>query len=472
MSEHNYLFKTFPVTGHTDFVGVGSTFVALKGNLYSGIDFIPLAIEKGATTIVIQTDDTLSPELMASIAEKKITLRREDDVRLMLALLSADAAGYPAKKLKIIGITGTKGKTTTTFLLAHFLRKAGYAVAYMSTVHNAIFDIVYPTQFTTSQADYIHQFLAKCVEQKIEYVVMEVAAQALSMQRVQGIEFDGVIFTNFDHEHLEFYHSMDAYFAAKMTIFLQTKKDAPCIINGDDPWLQKVTENQKSITFGQGSCNDIVFSCTPSDDYTFSIKNELYRIQSSSRICGIYNGYNLAAVMGMVYALGITIPTIESIVREFNGVPGRFELYYLSNGARAIIDYAHNPSSFKAVIQTARSLTHHLIVLFGAGGGRDQFKRPEMGKIAAEYADLVVLTTDNPRDEDPLTIIDHIIKGIPLQQQQKVVIALDRQEAIKTAYNNTQDGSIILLLGKGPDEYQIIGNTKHFFSERSILQTL
>lgn len=470
--DDNRLFAVFPVTSHTDFVGSGSTFVAVQGTMHDGVSFIPLAIEKGATTIVIQESVVLSLELMACIEAKKISVQRVDDTRKALAELSADVAGNPAKKLKIIGITGTKGKTTTTCLLAYFLRISGYKVAYMSTVHNRIGDAVYQTQFTTPQADYIHQFLAQCVTQHIDYVVMEVAAQALSMQRVHGITFDGIIFTNFDHEHLEFYGSMDAYFDAKKKILTHLKPGGVSAINGDDDWLRTIPRDGQMVTFGKKRDNHGVFLCDNDGNYHITIDTKSYYVCASQRICGEYNGYNLVAVMIMITALGIVIPDDLLLLHAFEGIPGRLEWYHLPNGARAIIDYAHNPSSFTAILQTMRPLTNHLIVIFGAGGGRDHFKRPEMGKIAAEYADCIVLTCDNPRHEDPTEIIQQITAGIPEQQRCNVIIELDREKAIYRAYYDSTKESIIVLLGKGPDEYQIIGNAKHFFSERTILQML
>lgn len=464
---------TFPVTCHTDFVGVGSTFVAIQGYADNGINYIKQAIEKGARTIVVHHSTLLDDELCAFIKTHNVVLERVDNTRKVLAQLSAQAAEFPAHKLKIIGITGTKGKTTTSFLLEHILRNSGYRTALISSAQNKIDGIIFPAPLTTPQPDYLQQFLKVCVENNVEYVVMEVAAQALTLHRVEGITFCGVIFTNFSHEHLEFYADLDAYFQAKSLIFNMITDDAPLLVNRDNAYCAQLLEQlTRAQSFGLSTANNTYQGQLLTD----AVASIALRIQEHEFQCptlfGQYNAYNVLAATSMALALHISTSVIANALKTFTGVPGRLQEHSLPNGARCFIDYAHNPESFQAVLSTLRALTPQLIVVFGAGGGRDKSKRPMMGVIAATIADIVMITSDNPRLEDAATIAADIIRDIPFSLDHKVVQELDRKKAIEYAYQLSDTGSIIALLGKGPDEYQIIGTTKHYFSERSIVEQL
>lgn len=469
--------STFPVTCHTDFVEQNSTFVAICGYAEDGNKYIKQAIEKGARTIVVHHATILSDELQAFIQEHNVLVQKVENTRKALAQLSARAAGFPAQKLKIIGITGTKGKTTTAFLLEHILRSAGYKTALISSAQNKINGITFPPSLTTPQPDYLQQFLKVCVENGVEYVVMEVAAQALTLHRVEGITFCGVIFTNFSHEHLEFYPGLPEYFAAKQLIFKQTTDDAPLLINRDNDYCTNISvHNKKIMSFGfensdynyAGKLLTDSFSCAAVQVYNQGI----YRDFSCPVLFGAYNAYNVLAATSMALALCISSVTINAALATFAGVPGRLQEHHLPNGARCFIDYAHNPESFQAVLSTLRVLTPQLIVVFGAGGGRDKSKRPMMGLIAAEIADLVIITSDNPRLENPEIIASDIVRDIPQSFTHKIVQELDRKKAIEYAYQLSDQGSVIALLGKGPDEYQIIGTTKYYFSERNIVEQL
>jgi len=466
-----FLPTIYPVTSHTQHVGPGSIFVAIKGYKTDGVLFIEQAIERGAKTIVIQNDVQLSPELMLLLEMHSIHLERYSDPRLALAELSAQAAGYPAKKLKIIGITGTKGKTTTSFLLAHILQHAGYKTALLSTVYNRIGNQQFKAPLTTAQPDYLHQFLALCVQAQVEYVVMEVAAQAFSLQRVAGIEFDGAIFTNFSQEHGEFYSSMDDYFAAKEQLFMQTKIGHPKIINHDNARCAHL-ELKYAVTTISFIDASVDFCARQNNQHTyvdFAVHSEQYE---SKQLVGNFNGYNALCVIALGKMLGLQPHIIQEGLRIFDTVPGRMEQYQLSNGVRAIIDYAHNPSSFTQILTTLKQMAPFVTVVFGCGGERDKTKRPIMGDIASTIADRIILTTDNPRSEQPHEIITDILLGVKDEHRHKVLIEIDREKAIKMAYAITPQEGTFCLLGKGPDEYQEVGGTKYPFSEKSILKQL
>lgn len=467
--------QTFLVTSHTNHITSGSTFVVIRGMKEDGVAYIPLAIQKGASTIVVQEDTILTSELINFIEQSGVQLVYVPNTRQALAQLSAQAYNFPAQKLSIIGVTGTKGKSTTTFLLEHIFKTAGYKTALLSTVKNRILDTDLPTQLTTQQPDYLHAFFQACVQQGVTHVILEVAAQALTLHRVQTIEFDAALITNFSQEHAEFYPSLDDYFNAKKNIINQLKAGAPLILNSDDKRVRELGDYINSIFFGLESLTD--FSGTIVHNNLAGLTLDIYHTDGQTRVAcpalvGAFNAYNILAAVTLARSLLISWEVIRSALLSFTAVPGRLDKYLLPNGATAFIDYAHNPSSYEAVLSTLRAFTPHLIVVFGAGGERDATKRPLMGAIASQYADAIILTSDNPRSEDPAEIINNIQAGIHEHDSFKVSVELDRARAIQKAYELSRAGSIIVLLGKGPEEYQLIKGIKYPLSERAILQSL
>jgi UDP-N-acetylmuramoyl-L-alanyl-D-glutamate--2,6-diaminopimelate ligase len=459
----------FPVTCHTNYVGAGSTFVAIKGLKTDGVLFIKEAIEKGAVNIVIEENVALPSDIKALCANKNISIQKVQNSRAALALLSAQAAGFPAQKLVMFGVTGTKGKTTTSTLLAHIFNYAGYNTALLSTAYNLINGVTFKYPLTTAQPDYLHQFLKLCIDNGVTHCVMEIAAQALSLHRIDTIQLDGIIFTNFDREHLEFYDSLESYFEAKKQIFDYAKSLAPILINGDDSWCKNLSNAY--YRFGQDkrfAINGQMTHQTIPMQGTIYYNSDTISI-SQNRLSGFYNFYNCMAAAGMALLYGISEKICQKAINTFAGVPGRFETYALKNSSICVIDSAHNPLSFTAILSSVRLMTDYMIVLFGAGGERDAGRRPMMGAVATEYADVVILTTDNPRSEDPMVIVQDIISGVSSVNQHKIVIELDRAHAIEKAYALSKKGSIILLLGKGNEEYQIIGNQKISFAEKAII---
>lgn len=468
----------YPVACHTSNVGPGTIFVAIKGMNTDGILYVPQALKQGATTIVVEHGSIIPLDIMEQINNHNAKVIMVENSRQELARLSAQAAGNPARNLKIVGITGTKGKTTTSFLVAHILRSAGHKVALLSTVHNQINEHILPASLTTAHPDYLHQFFKVCVDHAIEYVVMETAAQGYSLHRTYGISFKGVIFTNFSLEHLEFYDTMEDYFAAKCGILNQAEAQAPLIINADDEWLQtrlpRIPQHEV-ITFGLSKSAQLIARNIQSSvngiDFVLDSPVGIQEYKCP-QLMGTFNVYNILSAVALALQCGISLRQTAQAVMTFNGVRGRLEKYVLSNGATCFIDYAHNPASFEQVLGLLRTLTPHLIVLFGAGGKRDASKRPLMAEIASRYADHVFLTNDNPRTEDPTIIMQDLLRGIPADRAHKVAVEYDRELAIKNAYSVSNKNSIIALLGKGPDEYQIFGEVKTPFFERLIVMGL
>lgn len=463
----------YPVTCHTDFVGAGSTFVAIQGMQSNGLDFVPTAIARGARTIVVDQTCSIPESLSRLMQEQSIVLQRVSNTRQALALLSAQALDYPARHLKIIAVTGTKGKTTTSCMVYNLLKRLGHKTALISSVYNIIDDVVLETQCTTPQPDYLQVFLQACTQRNIEYVVMEVAAQALSLFRVEGLAFDAAIMTNFSQEHGEFYPTMQEYFNAKCSIIQHLKPNAPLIVNQDDPSFANLSYPVIQ-GFGLHKSSKLSLEVLERHSTKTLIKISYGTISKTVAVpfVGRHNYYNIAGVVTALLALNHTIEAITEHLGDLAAVPGRFECYALPNGATAVIDYASNPASFQSIFSTFADMTRDLIVVFGAGGDRDRTKRPIMGALAAQKARTVILTTDNPRSEDPAMIVQEIQAGVEPQYAHKVIVELDRAKAIEKAYALSNGQSLIALLGKGPDEYQLIKGDKIPFSERTIVQRL
>lgn len=460
-------FVTLRVTHQSFRVQEGGTFVALKGMRDDGVRYIPDALARGARKIVVEDHVVLLQEVLDTLARHDAILERVCDGRAALAQMSAAAYDHPAKKLVLIGITGTKGKTTTSFLMAHILRECGHRVALLSTVHNRINDRIFPTELTTQHADYLHAFLHEAVCDGVTHVVVEAAAQAFTLQRVTGLEFQIAAWLNFSQEHGEFYETQADYFAAKACI-------KEYVVSGGILLLSAYDEHLKTLPVPAGirrlffDKQNVVVHKDFAKPRVGCHYDDIY--YECVGIAGAYNGENLLAAVIMAREVGCTAAQISMALQDFAGVPGRFNLYALPNGAICCIDYAHNPSSIEAVLSELRQYTDDLIVVSGAGGDRDKTKRPEMGALIARYAQMVILTSDNPRTEDPAAIVQDMLSGI--QHHDAILIELDRERAIRRAYELSRHGSLIALLGKGPDEYQIIQGKKEFFSEQQIVKSL
>ncbi|HSW75525.1 MAG TPA: UDP-N-acetylmuramoyl-L-alanyl-D-glutamate--2,6-diaminopimelate ligase [Candidatus Saccharimonadales bacterium] len=471
---NNYeLPSVYPVTGHTDFVGKGSTFVAIPGVKSNGLDYVVLALQKGAHVIVVQNDVVVPPEIEELIQKHNAKIVRVNNCRKALAEMSAQALDFPAKKLKIVAVTGTKGKTSTSYMAYHMLHVLGKKVALISTVEKRIESNIVSLPLTTPQPDAIHMFLDACVKRNIEYVIMEISAQALSLQRVEGIEFHAGIFTNFSHEHLEFYKDMKQYFEAKTLLISKIKNPKNMFINLDDKHgAFLLTQNPECSSFSLQDKRATLCGCAHQGktDTLVEVKigHQIYKVHLP--LLGQFNVYNLLGVLCIMHALGINLSDVQWTLKTLHYIPGRMEQYPLHNGARCIIDYAHNPSSFEAVLSTLRSMTSHLIVVFGLAGNRDRQKRPIMASIAQKYCDVVILTSDNPRDENPEEIAKEVVVGFVPDKNFQFHQELNRVTAIELGCKLTKQGSIVAILGKGRDEYQIVGDVTFDFKERLIIK--
>lgn len=474
------LFSAFPVTSHTDYVTNGTIFVVIKGLKEDGSAYITQALERGASKVVLEKGSLLSQEVEALVASRGVVVEYVDNARKALALLSAQAAGNPAQKLKFFGVGGTKGKTTTVSMLAHLLKTAGKKVAFLSTAlisiqtdKDELADIDCAGTLTTPQPDYLHQFLKLCVEKGVEYVVLEVAAQAHTFYRLEGIEFEGVIFTNLDREHGELYPSMEQYFTEKEKLFLHLKPGGALVANADDLYGRRILENYPHAhSFGLQSGAEYqatLLSDTLEEQKASLATKDALSLFTYRGFPGSYNLSNVAGAVALLVESGFSLEQLFEKTIAFPPVPGRLEMQQLANGALAVIDYAHTAVSFEHVLGLMRPRTDQLIVVFGAGGLKDKEKRPAMGEVASRLADMMIVTDDNPRREDPVAIVAQIVGGVSNEKKHKVLVIHDRQAAIEKAYALSYAGSIIMLLGKGPDDVQIVGDQRLFFSEHQIL---
>jgi UDP-N-acetylmuramoyl-L-alanyl-D-glutamate--2,6-diaminopimelate ligase len=465
--------KIYPVTSHTDNVGAGSTFVAIPGTKDDGNRYIHVALEKGATKVVVQDEVKVSHELLELMTSTGVQLVYVDNCRRVLAELIAQALDHPAKKLKIIGITGTKGKTSTSYMIHHLLMQQGCKTALISTAEKLIGSIPVELDLTTPLPEHLHMFFYLCVQHNVEYVVMEVSAQSLTLHRVQGLEFQAGAFTNFSLEHLEFYETMQEYLDAKLQFFPMVKESKNIFINFDDPSGHKIAQDNPQFSSYSLEDKHATWHALPilhpgSIELILREDEKIYSLQAN--LVGRFNAYNLFVASLVVHSLGFSFAAIEQAIKSLSQIPGRMEQYPLKNGATCFIDYAHNPSSYEAVLSTLRLMTTNLIVVFGAGGARDKSKRPMMGAIAEKYCDFAIVTSDNPRNESAAAIADDIVAGFTGDQKFQHIRELNRTTAIEKACEISKPGSVIAVLGKGRDEYQIIGHLTFPFKERAIIR--
>lgn len=484
--------QIYKVACHTDHIGENSTFVAINGFANDGHQFIDIAIKKGAKRIVCQQNSLNLPhvtlkELESIIPKEKIIINNGiefiyvEDSRKALAILSAKELGYPAKKLKIIGVTGTKGKTTTTFMIEHTLNKAGIKTALFGSIKNKISDREEKSFRATQQSDYIQFALSECVKAGVEVVILEVSSHALSLDRVYGIEFDIACFTNFSSDHMDFYKDMDEYFRSKCKLIEMVKKEGALIFNSDDEWWNNIYKQLKSIpapkTISISSKNTAEYQAAQNCYKLEIINNSSNYLElklagiieeltfRNYKIFGEFNAYNFSMAAAACKELGLDTKTLSQTFANFEGTPGRLQLHILKNQAKAFVDYAHNQYSMRAILKTLRPLTNDLIVIFGCGGEKDKLRRPAMGNIAGILADKIIITSDNVRSEDPMQIAQDIVNGVNLENKNKIIIELDRFKAINMAVNISSPTSIIAILGKGHEDYLIINNKTIYFDD-------
>lgn len=443
----------------------GDLFIGMPGTRVDGGEFWSSAIASGAVAALVS-------EQIAVTAQGEACLIGATDMVAACASVAVAFYDYPSKKLQMVGVTGTNGKTTTTHLIEFFLTQAQLPTALMGTLYTRWAGFEQVATHTTPFAVDLQRQLADAINAGCKFGVMEVSSHALAQGRVQGCEFDVAVFTNLTQDHLDFHKDMEDYFQAKALLFSPEYLQGKAIINIDDGYGRRLVEQvgrDRTWSYSTKSRADLWLSDlkyqpsgvsgilhTPQGDATFQ-----------SPLVGQYNLANLLAAVGAVLQLGVDLQVIAQVLPQFPGVPGRMERVQISpeQDISAIVDYAHTPDSLENLIKAARPfITGKTICVFGCGGDRDRTKRPQMGKIAAELADLAVVTSDNPRTEDPEKILQDILAGIDGDRQ--VLVISDRAAAIRAAIIQAQPGDGVLIAGKGHEDYQILGTEKIHFDDR------
>ncbi|HET6960085.1 MAG TPA: UDP-N-acetylmuramoyl-L-alanyl-D-glutamate--2,6-diaminopimelate ligase [Vicinamibacterales bacterium] len=439
-------------------VAPGYVFVALKGQHADGTAFVRQAIDLGAAAIV--SEQAPSGDVEAPWAIVK-------DARLALAQLAVAFYGNPSREMRVIGITGTNGKTTTAYLVAAIFDAAGIRCGILGTVGYRIGDEVRESTRTTPEAPDVQALLREMVDRRCGACAMEVSSHALSLHRVSGITFAAGVFTNLTRDHLDFHADMDDYFRAKRRLFEMLPRDAPSLINLDDPRGASLLEaGGRPTTYAIHRAADVMpgplsFSL---GGLSFDVRTPRGPLRVVSKLVGRPNVYNILAAVSVANALDIPLDAIERGLRSLEGVPGRFQVVSdTKDEVTVVVDYAHTDDALRNLLETARPLAHgRLITVFGCGGDRDRTKRPLMGAVAGRLSDLIVITSDNPRSEDPNRIIEEIRRGITpdtrRDSSQGVLTIVDRRAAIAKAIEVAGSGDVVLVAGKGHEKYQVIGD--------------
>ncbi len=430
----------------------GNLFVAVRGGTFDGHSFIEQAVEKGAVAVVGE-----QPAL-----SQRATVIVVQDSRDALAQLAATFFGYPSRKMKMIGVTGTNGKSTTTFLIKHLLERAGQSTGLIGTVQYEIGERRLPAPRTTPESSDLQELLSQCVETGCRNVVIEVSSHALSLGRSREIEFTVGVFTNLTRDHLDFHRGMKDYFEAKALLFEGVRqsrsKDRKAIINVDDPYGQQLVarfgRDLPIITYGMGARAEFRAS-----DFKVEMSGTSYRLDANDKsylvrlpLIGRFNIYNSLAALAAAHAVGLDVRNAVLGLAKAPQIPGRLEAVQAKRKFHVFVDYAHTDDALLNVVKTCRDLNpNRLILVFGCGGDRDRTKRPLMGAVADQYADFAFITSDNPRKEDPEAIIRDIEAGFTHKNYEKIV---DRKGAIARAIAMAQPRDIVLIAGKGHEKYQ------------------
>ena len=445
----------------------GDVFIALKGLKAAGTDFVDDAIRRGAVAVV---SDEPGP---ATSTVPWITVA---DARGAMASLAAEFYGHPSRSMQVVGITGTNGKTTTAYLLRAVFDAAGKKCGLIGTVTYSTGDQELPASRTTPEAPDVQRMFRQMVDAGCGACVMEVSSHALALRRVDGTTFAAGVFTNLTRDHLDYHGDMESYFAAKLRLFEMLPAGAPGAINLDDPRGETVRKATATpVTYAIHKPADV----TPGpltltfDGLEFDARTPKGSVRVKSRLVGRPNVSNILATVAVSTALGLPVAAIERGLANLDGVPGRFEVVSdARDDITVVIDYAHTDDALKNLLETARPLAQRrVITLFGCGGDRDRTKRPLMGAVASRLSDVVVITSDNPRSEDPSRIIDEIKRGVPAasDRDDKTTFAIvDRKEAIEFAIKTAQPGDLVLLAGKGHEKSQSIGARDLPFDEADI----
>ena len=456
-------------------VGPGDLFVALRGSVSDGHRFIDDAVARGASVVMVDHDAARPDSFFMHAGVLKVVV---PDARKGLAGLAANFYGRPADRLQVVGITGTNGKTTTSHLIRSILEAAGKPAGLIGTIDYRIGDRVMPATHTTPESLELNGLLAQMERAGCAAAVVEVSSHALAMSRVEGLRFRAAVFTNLTQDHLDFHGSMEEYFHAKKILFDGLREDDLAVVNADDPYGMRMLAGTRAarITYSAGGPGDVRASGVTMgiDGSRCTVTHGRGAMEISSHLTGRFNIQNILAACATGIGLGIDYAAIAAGIGSVRAVRGRFEQVVSPAGWTAIIDYAHTPDALENCLRTIRELAgtgkdRRVVTVFGCGGNRDRGKRPIMGRIASELSDLAIVTSDNPRNEDPALIIREIVTGMTPGRPYST--ELNRRSAIRMALDQARRGEVVLIAGKGHETYQVIGAAREHFDDREEVET-
>ena len=443
-----------------------SVFFAIEGSLSDGHDYIQNAIDAGCKTLVVSKK--IKPQ-------KGITLIEVKDTHKALAIMASNFYGEPSKELKLIGITGTNGKTTIATLLYQLFSKLEFQAGLISTVVNKICDQDIPSTHTTPDPISLNALLRDMVEEGCSHCFMEVSSHAIHQNRIGGLSFNGGVFTNITHDHLDYHKTFKEYINVKKAFFDILPSSAFALTNADDKNGMVMLQNTaaKKKTYGLKSMTD--YKAKVLENQFSGLVLSIQNTELWTKLIGDFNAYNLLAVFAVTQELGVDQTEALTVISQLESVEGRFDYIRSEGGVTAIVDYAHTPDALENVLKTIeniRTRNETVYTVVGCGGDRDKTKRPEMAAIACNLSDKVILTSDNPRSEDPNTIIDDMMAGVDGVHFKKTLSIVDREQAIKTAVSMSEQNDIILIAGKGHEKYQDIKGVKHDFDDMQTIKEL
>ncbi|MBE0392765.1 UDP-N-acetylmuramoyl-L-alanyl-D-glutamate--2,6-diaminopimelate ligase [Flavobacterium sp. PL002] len=448
-------------------IELNDVFVAIRGTVSNGHDFIQKAIELGAKAIVC--------DILPDTLQSDVTYVKVEDTNKALAFIAANYFGNPSEKLKLVGITGTNGKTTIASLLYQLFQKAGFKVGLLSTVKIMVDTKEYKATHTTPDSITINHYLNEMIENNVDYCFMEVSSHGIHQKRTEALHFTGGVFTNLSHDHLDYHPTFAEYRDVKKSFFDNLPKSAFALSNIDDKNGAVMLQNSvaKKCTYALKSYADYKAQILENQ-----LSGLLLKVNGSEvwvKLIGTFNAYNVLAIYGAAIELGMDSLETLRLLSDLESVSGRFQYIVSETNVTAIIDYAHTPDALENVLKTIndiRTKNEQLITVVGCGGNRDKTKRPIMAEIASELSDKAVLTSDNPRNEDPEAIINEMEKGVAAQNYKKVLAITDRKQAIKTACQLAQPNDIILIAGKGHETYQEVNGVRHDFDDMKIVKEI
>jgi len=449
----------------------GDIFFAIKGARTDGHKFISSAVKKGAVTIVVDRTSKINPVL-----ENRAKFICVDDPKQELARFASDFYGNPSKRLKMIGITGTNGKTTTAYLLSEILNRARRETATIGTISYRWKDKIREAKNTTPGILKLQEMLSEMVQDNVKCCVMEVSSHSLGQDRVSGVNFNTAIVTNITSEHLDYHKTYKNYVEAKSRLFRSLKSKSCAVLNMDDENFNVIRRKTRAriVTYGLKNRAQVRADQIRCDfkGTEFTLKTPKGSCRIETQLVGIFNVYNCLAAVSAALQEGISLKTIKEAIRDFKGAEGRLQAVNVKTAFKVFIDYAHTDNALESVLLTLRKIAkNRLIVVFGCGGDRDRAKRPLMGNAASRYSDYMIITSDNPRSESPSFIAKEIEKGITKSFKSYKVI-LDRYEAIKEALRFARSGDIVLVAGKGHEKYQVIGQSNLPFCDLSVTKEI